>query len=148
MSIPRQTEPTIAFVACSCCYILSQTVAHLPSMEILQTSSRRDDSGGFGVISQCSQPYLTSLGRIVPWGMADRVKERDCIDDWNTKTKGDGNTGVSKPPALASPRFGCEQSILRFHEWKFGSLSCLLFLSPFNLRSKTFKMIVTNLIGC
>jgi hypothetical protein len=46
-----------------------------------------DDSRGIGVISQCSQPYLTSLGRIVPWGMADRVKERDCIDDWNTKTK-------------------------------------------------------------
>jgi hypothetical protein len=80
--------------------------------------------------------------------MADRVKERDCIDDWNTKTKGDGNTGVSKPPAPASPPFGCEQSILRFHKRKFGQLSYLLFLSPLNLRSKLFKIIVTNLIGC
>ena len=100
------------------------------------------------MISQCSQPYLTSLGRIVPWGTADRVKERDCIDDWNTKTKGDGKTGVSKPPALASPQFGCEQIILRFQKPKFGPLACLLFLSPLNLRSKIFEIIVTNLIGC
>jgi hypothetical protein len=92
-------------------------------MEILYTSSRRNDSGGFGVISQRSQPYLTSLGRIVPWGMADRVKERDCIDDLNTKTKGDGNTGVSKPPALAS--HGSAASSLSFGSTKQNSARCL-----------------------
>jgi hypothetical protein len=88
--------------------------------------------------------------------MADRVKERDCIDDWNTKTKGGGwdgggggNTGVRKPPALASPpRFSCEWNILRFHTAKFDPLACPLLFTPLNLRSKNLKIVVTNSIRC
>jgi hypothetical protein len=94
VSRPRETESTLPVVT-----VAVSTQCHRPSLISLiwkycRLSSKRDDSGGIGVISQCSEPYLTSLGRIVPWGMADRVKERDCIDDWNTKTKGGGGDGV------------------------------------------------------